>query len=119
MVRQAGVVQNLLRLSAWLGLLSIALITLGPLELRPISGMSVHIERFAAFAIIGALFAAAYPRYIVFAAGVVLAAAVLFELLQLLTPSRHGQLFDAGVKIAGGVFGLCAGWVFSRITAPR
>jgi apolipoprotein N-acyltransferase len=108
--------QVLLRISAWTCLAGIAFVTLGPLGLRPESGMPPHVERFAAFAVAGALFAAAYPRYILFAAVVVLGAAVLFELLQLLAPSRHGRLFDAGVKVAGGMVGLCTGWILSRLS---
>ena len=97
----------------------IALVTLGPLDLRPESGMPPNFERFAAFAVAGALFSAAYPRYILFAAVIVLGAAVLFELLQLLAPSRHGTLLDAGVKVTGGLVGLCAGWVVARLLGER
>ncbi len=82
--------QVLLRILAWTCLAVVAIVTLGPLGLRPMSGMPPNGERFVAYAIVGALFAAAYPRYFLFAAVVVLAAAVAFELLQLLAPSRHG-----------------------------
>jgi hypothetical protein len=109
-VLQDGMFQVLLRVAAWTCLALIALATLVPLGLRPESGLSPQIERFAAFAVVGALFAAAYPRYILFAAVVVLGTAIMLELLQLLAPSRHGRLFDAGVKVAGGMIGLAAGW---------
>jgi apolipoprotein N-acyltransferase len=108
--------QVFLRLSAWSCLAVIALITLAPIGLRPETGLSPQIERFVAFAVVGALFAAAYPRYILFAALVVLGAAIMLELLQLLAPSRHGRLFDAGVKVGGGVVGLYAGWIVSRMS---
>jgi len=114
MVVQVRMFQVLLRISAWSCLAVIALITLGPIGLRPVTGLSPQIERFVAFAIVGALFAAAYPRYILFAVVVVLGAAVMLELLQLLAPSRHGRLFDASVKVAGGVVGLCAGWIVAH-----
>jgi hypothetical protein len=106
--------QILLRVSAWFCLAVIALITLGPIGLRPETGLSPQIERFVAFAVVGTLFAAAYPRYVLFAAVIVLGAAVMLELLQLLAPSRHGRLFDAGVKVAGGLVGLCAGWIVAH-----
>ena len=106
-----GMFQSLLRASAWTCLALIALVTLGPLGLRPESGLSPQIERFTAFALVGALFAAAYPRYVLFAAVIVLGAAVILELLQLLAPSRHGRMFDAGVKLTGGTIGLCGGWI--------
>jgi len=103
-------VHVLLRIAAGICLAAIAFVTLGPLELRPESGMPPHLERFIAYAIAGTLFAVAYPRYILFAAAIVLGAAVLFEVLQLLAPSRHGTVADAVVKVAGGLVGLCAGW---------
>jgi len=112
-------VQALVRIFAWTCLAVIALVTLGPLGLRPESGTPPAVERFAAFAIVGALFAAAYPRYILFAALIVVGAAVLFELLQLVVPSRHGRLFDAGVKVAGGLVGLCTARIGLRLSARR
>jgi hypothetical protein len=119
MVMQVGMFQVLLRVSAWTCLALIALATLGPLGLRPESGMPPHVERFAAFAVAGTLFAAAYPRHILFAAVIVVGAAMVFELLQLLAPSRHGRLFDAGVKVAGGLIGLGVGWIVARWSARR
>jgi hypothetical protein len=106
--------ETLLRGMAWLCLAAIAMATLSPLGLRPTTGWPPSIERFLAFALVGGLFVAAYPRYILFAAAVVLGAAALFELLQVLEPSRHGRLFDAGVKLSGGSFGLIVGWLLVR-----
>ena len=112
-------VQVLLRISAWVCLAVIALVTLGPVDLRPESGLPPHVERFAAFAVAGTLFAAAYPRYILFAAVIVLGAAVMFELLQLLVPTRHGTLPDASVKVVGGLVGLCAGRIVGQLPRRR
>ncbi|NEV76388.1 hypothetical protein DYI24_04940 [Rhodopseudomonas sp. BR0C11] len=106
---------TLLRIAAWLCLAGIAFATLSPIGLRPTTGFSPSIERFVAFAVVGALFGAAYPRYILFAAMIVLGAAVLFELLQVLEASRHGRLFDASVKLAGGAIGLAAGSIAGRL----
>ena len=119
MVMQVGMFQVLLRISAWTCLALIAFVTLGPLGLRPESGMPPHLERFAAFAVAGTLFAVAYPRHILFAVVIVVGAAVVFEILQVLAPSRHGRLFDAGVKVAGGFIGLGAGWIIARWSARR
>jgi hypothetical protein len=117
MMVQVRMFPVLLRVSAWFCLAVIAVITLSPIGLRPETGLSPQIERFVAFAVVGALFAAAYPRYILFAAIIVLGAAVMLELLQLLAPSRHGRLFDAGVKVGGGLVGLCAGWIVAQWSA--
>lgn len=104
---------------AWLCLAYIAFVTVGPPAVRPVTGVSPQLERLVAFALMGALFAAAYPRHIVLAAVVVLGAAVLLEAFQLLEPSRHGRLFDASVKIIGGMMGLAAGWLFARMAGRR
>lgn len=106
--------RRMIRAAAWCSLAFVVFATLGPLGLRPTTGLSPQLERLTAFFVVGGLFAAAYPRHIILAAIVVLGTAVLLELLQLLTPSRHGRLFDAGVKIVGGALGLALGWALSR-----
>ncbi|MBB1091577.1 hypothetical protein HUU61_09765 [Rhodopseudomonas palustris] len=111
--------QTMLRVAAWLCLAAVAFATLSPLGIRPTTGLPPSIERFTAFALVGAMFAAAYPRYILFATAIVLGAAALFEFLQVLAPSRHGRLFDAGVKFSGGTVGLIAGWLSVRWIARR
>ncbi len=114
MIVRSEYIQFVIRAMAWLCLAAIALATVGPIGTRPITGLSPSIERFFAFAIVGALFSIAYPRYVLFAAAIVLGAAALLEMLQMLTPSRHGRAFDAAVKIVGGAAGLCAGRVVAR-----
>jgi hypothetical protein len=103
------------RILAWLCLAAIAVVTVGPLNWRPESGLSPQIERFAAFALVGLLFSAAYSRHILIAAAIVIGAAIVFELLQLIEPSRHGRIFDAAVKIVGSMTGLTIGYIFSRL----
>jgi len=103
------------RILAWLCLAAIAVVTVGPLNWRPESGLSPQIERFAAFALVGLLFSAAYSRHIFIAAAIVIGAAIVFELLQLIEPSRHGRIFDAAVKIVGSMTGLTIGYIFSRL----
>lgn len=114
---QSRNVRRALRLAAWVSLAFIAVVTVGPLGVRPETGLPPQVERLLAFAVVGALFAAAYPKHILLAAVVVIGAAILLEVLQLLSPSRHGRVFDAGVKIVGGIVGLYGGWLMSRIAA--
>jgi hypothetical protein len=118
MVRLANI-DTALRIAAWACLAAIVFATLSPLGWRPTTGWAPPIERFGAFAVVGTLFAIAYPRYILFAAVVVLGAAVSLELLQMLEPSRHGRAFDASVKLAGGVVGLAIGWSAGRLLQRR
>jgi glycopeptide antibiotics resistance protein len=115
----AETIATLCRVLAWAGLAVIAFVTVAPLEFRPTSGVSPQIERFAAFAAVGVLFSTAYSRHIWIAAAVVIGAAILLELLQLLEPSRHGRLFDAGIKTIGSIAGLTAGYIFARFISRR
>lgn len=115
----AETVETFCRVLAWVGLAVIAFVTVAPLEFRPTSGLSPQIERLAAFAAVGVLFSTAYSRHIWIAAAVVIGAAVLLELLQLLEPSRHGRLFDAGIKTMGSIIGLTVGYIFARFISRR
>ncbi|WP_244432077.1 hypothetical protein [Rhodopseudomonas sp. B29] len=105
--------RTVLRVAAWLCLAGIAFATLAPIGWRPTTSFSPSVERFTAFALAGALFAAGYPRYLWASAILIIGAAVTFESLQLLEATRHGRVFDAAVKIVGGVSGLTAGWVLA------
>ena len=106
---------KLVRLVAWSCLLAVAIATLAPIGMRPESTLPPSFERIAAFAIIGLLFAIAYPRKPWLAIMVTIGAAVALEMLQILTPSRHGRAFDAALKLAGGAAGLLIGYLAQRL----
>lgn len=99
-----------IQFAAWASLVLVALAALSPIEFRPASSLPPTIERFGAFAAVGFAFALAYPRKFWTAALIVIGAALLLEVLQVLAPSRHGRLADALVKVVGGSAGLIAGW---------
>jgi VanZ family protein len=100
---------KLIGLAAWGLLAFIAYATISPIQVRPTLPTSTSFEHLAAFAVLGALFSLAYPRQVALVCLIVLGSAVLLELLQLLTPDRHGRVPDAIEKIAGGVVGIVAG----------
>jgi apolipoprotein N-acyltransferase len=108
---------KLLRLVAWGGLALIVILTLAPIGLRPESMLPPSIERFSAFAAVGLAFALAYPHHFWLAVFVAIGSALLLELLQVLEPSRHGRVFDALVKVAGGATGLMLGQLLQRTRA--
>jgi hypothetical protein len=102
---------HVLRALAWALVLFIAYATLTPIELRPTGPvqMSVALERMAAYFVLSAAFALAYPK--LWWAGIVaaLACAAPLEIVQNLLPDRHGRLEDFVVKLAGGAAGaICA-----------
>ena len=79
---------------------------LSPFFMRPEMQTFAHFEHVIAFAILGAFFALAYPRRIILVFCIVLGSAGLLEMLQTLTPDRHGTWIDALEKMAGGVGGI-------------
>jgi VanZ family protein len=108
-----------IQLAAWASLLLVAIAALAPIGFRPMSSLPPTIERFAAFAVVGFAFALAYPRQFWLATLIVIGAAALFEAMQVLSPSRHGRLADAMVKVLGGAGGLVVGWILLSWEAKR
>ena len=103
--------QKLIAVAAWALLVFIAFATISPIQDRPTLPISSSFEHLAAFAVLGALFYLVYPPHIAFVCLIVLGSAVVLELLQQLTPDRHGRIPDAVEKIAGGATGIVAGIV--------
>jgi hypothetical protein len=101
--------QKLITAAAWTVLVFIAYVTIGPIRDRPTLPTSSSFEHLAAFAVLGALFCLAYPRRIILVCVIVLGSAASLEIMQLLTPDRHGRLQDAIEKMAGGAVGIMAG----------
>ncbi|MEO6013994.1 MAG: hypothetical protein ABIQ30_10480 [Devosia sp.] len=99
---------------AFLLLAGLVFVTLSPINLRPISPLPTQLERALALAAVGFAFAIAYPKRIVLVALLVLGSTVLLELLQLVSPSRHGRLVDLIVKLIGAGFGMSLGWAVAR-----
>lgn len=103
-----------LRGAAWALLLAVLVMTLGPIGLRPVSGHSAGLERFAAFALIGGLFGLAYPRRWLIVLMLVIGSAAALEILQELAPGRHGRLIDFAMKAGGGLCGIVAAAFINR-----
>jgi glycopeptide antibiotics resistance protein len=110
---------RLLRLLAWALLLGIVFVTLSPIGLRPETGASPRLERFAAFFILSAAFTLAYPHRLVRVLLLVAAAAIGLELLQLIVPTRDARLSDMLVKLLGGGVGATVGVALIRLFPKR
>jgi hypothetical protein len=66
----------------------------------------VAAEHFFAFALFGALCCLAYPKRVGLICSIVFGSAIVLELMQTLTPDRHGTFLDAIEKVAGGASGI-------------
>lgn len=114
-------IRLLTRWLAWLLVLAVAVFTLAPIDLRPVTAAPANWERFAAFTAIGALFCLGYPQHRWRMVGLVIALAALLEVLQQVSPSRHARLPDGLVKAAGALLGgglaVAAERIFGRLRA--
>jgi hypothetical protein len=108
-----------LAITAWIAVIAIAYATLthvsfvygiyfklSPFLMGPGMQTYAHFEHVIAFAVLGALFGFAYPRRLIVVCSVVLGSAALLEILQTMTPDRHGTLVDALEKMGGGALGI-------------
>lgn len=127
--KMKGSITRLAIAAAWIAVIAVAFATLtrvgfvyaiyfklSPFLMRPGMHTFAHFEHVIAFALLGALFGFAYPRHLLLVCCIVFGAAALLEILQTMTPDRHGTLVDALEKIAGGAAGiaLARGIVQSR-----
>ena len=101
-------IQRVSIVAGWLALAFIIYATLSPINDRPVLA-GPHLERFAAFALMGLAFGLAYPNRILLVVAIVVGSAFGLEALQLLTPDRHARVSDALVKALGGVCGIGVG----------
>lgn len=103
------------RLAAWLVLALILIVTISPIQFRPITGEPADLERFVAFFLVGFLFALAYPRHWIAVLLLTIGCAGMFELMQRLAPGRHGEFADFVFKAVGAMAGVCIGRGFSLL----
>jgi len=99
----------MVRAAAWISLLLILVVTVGPIGLRPVTPVSPQIERFAAFLVVGTLFGVGYPKRFALMVAIVMVSAASFEFAQHLVPDRHGTFIGFAAKAAGGGLGVFLG----------
>jgi VanZ family protein len=92
---------------AWLLVLAIAAFT-------PVTGAPVDLERFAAFAVIGAAFGVGYPKHRLHILLLLVGLVGLLEVAQNFLPSRHGRLPDEMVKTSGALLGVALAMFIER-----
>lgn len=105
--------------AAWIAVIAIAYATLthvdfaynlyfklAPFLMRPAMRTFAHFEHVIVFACLGAFLSLAYPRRPILVLTIVFGIATSLEILQTMTPDRHGTWIDALEKIAGGAIGI-------------
>jgi len=92
---------------------------LSPYFMRPEVKTYVHFVHIIAFAVLGTVFSFIYPRHTILVCCLVLGSAAVLEILQTLTPDRHGTWADALEKMAGGAAGIFFAKGVIRIMAGK
>jgi hypothetical protein len=90
---------------AWLLVVAVAVVTLGPLEWRPSTPLPAHLERFIGIALITGAFCLGDPRYRLVILVLVIGGIGLLEVAQDIIPGRHGKRVDLAIKVAGALVG--------------
>ena len=109
--RVIAMVVKIARIAAWLLVVAIVVVTLGPPTVRPVSGFNRSLEHVAAFALLGLAFGMAYPSRRILLALIGVAVAALMETLQQMVPGRHAYFSDFVINAAGACAGLTlAAW---------
>jgi VanZ family protein len=103
--RMSAMVVKIARFAAWLLVVCIVVLTLGPPTVRPVTGFNRDLEHVAAFALLGLAFGLAYPNRRMLLALIGIAIAALMETLQQMVPGRHAYFSDFVIN----AFGACAG----------
>ena len=95
-------------IAAWASLLAIAIVTVGPISVRPQTSFSPDLERIVAWTCVAGLFAIAYRTRTISILICLVGAAAVFELAQLHALGRHGQMTDFLFKASGVLLGMGA-----------
>ena len=109
-------IRLLIRRAAWLSILIVVLVTLVPIGWRPATGLSPNIERFCVMAVVGALFAAAYPRRFWLIVLTLSLISAIVEPLQFIAAGRHPSFRDVEFKALGVAIGAVVGYAIASIT---
>jgi VanZ family protein len=94
------------RIAAWVLVLAIVVLTLGPPTVRPVTGFNRDLEHLTAFALLGLAFGLAYPDSRMMLALIGIAIAALLEALQQVAPGRHAYFSDFLINAVGSCAGL-------------
>jgi VanZ family protein len=74
----------------------------------------VDLERFAAFAVIGAVFGVSHPKHRLHILLLLVGLVGLLEVAQNFLPSSHGRLPDETVKTSGALLGVALAMFIER-----
>lgn len=111
--------ESIFRCVAWLLVCVVAIFTLSPIEVRPVTTAPAGVERLAAFAAIGAAFWLGYPKQRLHVLVLLIGMVGVLEVAQNIVPGRHGRLPDGLVKVSGALLGAAFAALVGRDKSVR
>ena len=108
-------VQRFFKVAAWLLVITIVLLSLGPPSSRPVTGAGNNVEHLLIFLATGAAFGLGYARryWLLVIALVAFAAAI--ELAQILVPGRHARFTDFLTDGAAACLGIGFSYLLGKL----
>jgi len=111
--------QGLARVLAWIGIVTIVVLSVVPAAERPVTEAGPQFEHFAAFSLVGGLFAIGYDLSF----GRLMLLALLFcggiELLQVPLPTRHARVSDFVIDFVAACFAFALVRMGRELTAKK
>jgi len=109
--------QRVFQVVAWLLILAIVMLSLGPPSTRPVTGAGHNFEHLLIFVATGAAFGLGYPRRFLLLPVALLAFAGAIEVAQMMVPGRHSRLSDFLTDAAASYVGIGFSFVLVKLAA--
>jgi len=110
-------IQVFFRLVAWLLVIAILILSLGPPSTRPVTGAGHNLEHLLIFVATGAAFGLGYPRRFLLLPVALLAFTGAIEVAQMMVPGRHARLSDFLTDAAASCVGIGLSLGLVKLTA--
>ena len=109
--------QRIFQVAAWLLVLAIVVLSLGPPASRPVTGAGHDFEHLLIFLATGLAFGLGYLRWFWSLSLALLTFAAAIEVAQMLVPGRHARLSDFLVDAAASSLGVGLSYLLMKLKA--
>ena len=108
-------VQRIFQVTAWLLVLALVVLSLGPPSTRPVTGAGHNFEHLLIFLATGLAFGLGYLRWFWCLSLALLTFAAVIEIAQMLVPGRHARLSDFLVDAAASSLGVGLSYLLMKL----
>jgi hypothetical protein len=109
--------QRFFQVVAWLLILAIVMLSLGPPSTRPVTGAGHNLEHLLIFVAMGAAFGLGYPRRLLLLPVALLTFTGAIEVAQMMVSGRHARLSDFLTDATATCVGIGLSFVLVKLTA--